>query len=101
MLPFIILFIVLLLVCILLMAFANVDIITTICQYMPCFAMEQAINVAGSTSTISVGWILKALFVSQFAISYGDNAMVVFASSFILSVLLLMLGYRSIKRRDM
>ena len=101
MLPFIILFIVLPLVCILLMAFVNVDIITTICQYMPCFAMEQAINVAGSTSTISVGWILKALFVSQFAISYGDNAMVVFASSFILSVLLLMLGYRSIKRRDM
>ena len=101
MLPFIILFIVIPLVCILLMAFVDVGIVTTICQYIPCFAMEQAINVAGTTSTISLGWMMKALFVSQFAISYGDNVIIIFASSVLFSILMLVLGYRSIKRRDM
>ena len=101
MLPFIILFIVIPLVCILLMAFVDVGIVTTICQYMPCFAMEQAINVTGTTSTISLGWIMKALFVSQFAISYGDNVIIIFGSSVFFSILMLGLGYRSIKRRDM
>ena len=101
MIPFIILFIVMPLVCILLLAFVAVGIVTTICQYIPCFAMEQAIDLAGSTSVVSLGWILKSLFVSQFAITYGDNSILIFASSVVLSLLMLWLGYRSIKRRDM
>ncbi len=101
MLPFIILFVVMPLVCILLMAYVNIGFLTTICQYMPCFANDQAINVIGSSATISVGWIMKTLFVSQFAISYGDSAVVIIAVSILLSIAMLGLSYRSIKRRDM
>jgi len=101
MLPFIVLFIVIPLVSILLIAFANIGIITSICQYMPCFAMDQAISFIGSAAPVSLGWFVKAMFASQIAVSYGTDAIVMFASSLILSVLLLLLGYRSIKRRDM
>ena len=100
MLPFILLYIILPLVSILVMAYVHVDILYTIFSYMPCFAGELSLNVLSNTTAISVGWIMKSMFATSFAITFGSNVIVMTLVCLVTSVLLMYLGYRVVKRRD-
>ena len=101
MLPFVILFIVIPLIGVLTMMFVKNDTIYTIASYLPCFSIDAALNVMGNVSSISMGWIVTSMFVGAFAITYGSNTLVFILVTIVLSLLLLGLGYRVVKRRDM
>ena len=101
MLPFIIIFIVLPAVGIAVTALSDIAFLEKICMYIPTFEMDMAISCLGNTLAISTSGIITSMFYGMLTMSYSDNNMAVAAVSVLLSLILLGLGYRVIKRRDM
>ena len=100
MLPFILLFLVLPIAGICLGFFGKTDMAVTVASYFPCFAPETAMLSLGNTTPISVWGIARMMFMSL-TFNPGSSSIAMTLVPVGIGLVLLYLGSRVIKRRDM
>ena len=101
MVPFVLLFLVLPLIAVILMIYGGSDFLSTILSYTPCLAIDMAENMLGNVMVLSGPGVYKMMFSSHAMYVLSTNNLLMNAISFIISVILLALGYKAIKGRDM
>ena len=103
MLPFITVYIVLPVLGIVGYVLSDIEIVKTVCTYIPSFEMDMAINCLGDATTMTVSGIVVSMFVatSMLSITFPSNIALMISVTILISILLLYLGYRVVKRRDM
>ena len=99
MLPFIVLTVVLPLVSILIAQFVSADWAASVASYVPSFSPEMSLFALGSTTPFSLFGILSLM--GTINAVPGKNVIVMMAVSAVLGLLLLYLGDKVVKRRDM
>ena len=100
MLPFILLFLVLPIAGICLGFFGKTDLAINVASYFPCFAPETAMLALGNTTPISTWGIAKMMFMGL-TFNPGSSSLLMTLIPIALGVVVLILGSRVIKRRDM
>ena len=100
MLPFILLFLVLPIAGICLGFFGKTDLAITVASYFPCFAPETAMLALGNTTPVSTWGIARMMFMGL-TFNPGSSSLLMTLIPLALGVVVLILGSRVVKRRDM
>ena len=102
MLPFLILVVILPLIAFVLAQFVSGDWAATVASYFPTYSPEMAIYSLGDTTPISLYGIIRMMVVGDVVTAEpGKNTVVMMIVSFVLGAVMLYIGEKVIRRRDM